>query len=73
MQGDIHLITVAGKGLIDAVPVGQVRTWEKDFREALRLKHADALATVTQTGKLSDETAAVFEQEATDLASKYAG
>ncbi len=73
VEEQVAVIYVAGKGLIDAVPVGQVRTWEKDFREALRLKHADALATVTQTGKLSDETAAVFEQEATDLASKYAG
>ncbi|PAP78352.1 F0F1 ATP synthase subunit alpha [Rubrivirga marina] len=69
----VAVIYVAGKGLIDEVPVAQVRAWEKDYREALRLKHADALTSVVDTGKLSDEAASAFEQEATDIAAKYAG
>ena len=68
----VAVIYVAGQGLIDAVPVAQVRAWEKEYREALRLKHADVLATVASTGNLTDEAKAAFEQEATDLAARYA-
>ena len=67
----VAIIYVAGKGLIDQVPVEQVRAFEKDFREALRLKHADVLTAVATTGKLSDEATAAFEQEAADLSARY--
>ncbi|WP_420456657.1 F0F1 ATP synthase subunit alpha [Rubrivirga sp.] len=69
----VAIIYVAGKGLIDDVPVEQVRAFEKDFREALRLKHADALASVAATGGLTDQATAAFEQEAADLSARYAG
>jgi F-type H+-transporting ATPase subunit alpha len=68
----VAVIYVAGKGLIDAVPVAQVRAWEKDYREALRLKHADLLSSVATSGTMSDEAASTFEQVATDVAAKYA-
>ena len=67
----VAIIYVAGQGLIDDVPVEQVRAFEKDFREALRLKHADVLTAVATTGKLSDEATAAFEQEAADLSARY--
>ena len=67
----VAVIYVAGEGLIDAVPVEKVREWEGQYREALRLKHADLLASVATTGKLSDEAKAAFGQEATDLAASY--
>ncbi len=69
----VAIIYVAGQGLIDDVPVDQIRAFEADFREALRLKHADALASVAATGKLTDEATAAFEQEAADLSARYAG
>ena len=69
----VAVIHVAGEGLIDAVPVDRVREFENDFREALRLKHSAALASVADTGKMSDEARMAFEREATDLASKYGG
>ena len=72
VEEQIAIIYVAGKGLIDEVPVADVRAFEADFREALRLKHADALASVTRGG-LTDEAVAAFEQEAQDLSAKYAG
>ena len=59
------------QALLDDVPVEQVRAFEKDFREALRLKHADVLTAVATTGKLSDEATAAFEQEAADLSARY--
>ncbi len=71
VEEQIAIIYVAGQGLIDDVPVSEVRTFEKEFREALRLKHADALASVV-SGGLTDEAVAAFTQEAQDLSAKYA-
>ena len=72
VEEQVAIIYVAGQGLIDSVPVNRVREFEKEFREALRLKHADALASVRQTGQLTDEGTAAFEQEAADLSARYA-
>ena len=72
VEEQIAIIYVAGKGLIDGVPVGRVREFEREFREALRLKHADALGSVRTTGTLTDEATAAFEQEARDLSARYA-
>ncbi|MFN3597118.1 MAG: F0F1 ATP synthase subunit alpha [Rubricoccaceae bacterium] len=72
VEEQVALIYVAGQGLIDEVPVARVAAFEAEYREALRLKHADVLASVVQTGNLSDEAAAVFAQEARDVAARYA-
>ncbi len=72
VEEQVAIIYVAGKGLLDQVPVNRIREVEAEFREALRLKHPDALATVTASGKLTDEAVAAFEQEAADLSAKYA-
>jgi len=71
VEEQVALIYVAGKGLIDAVPIADVKAFEAEFREALRLKHADALASVVSTGELTDAAVAAFEQEANDLAARY--
>ena len=71
VEEQVALIYVTSKGLIDAVPVADVKAFEAEFREALRLKHADALASVVETGELTDEAVAAFEQEANDLAARY--
>ena len=73
VEEQIAIIYVAGKGLIDGVPVPRVREFEREFREALRLKHADALGGVRTAGKLTDEATAAFEQEAADLVARHAG
>src|SRR5690606_5623068 len=72
VEEQVAIIYVAGQGLLDAVPVGEIKAFEASFREALRLKHADALASVARTGQLTDEAVAAFEQEARDLAASYA-
>ncbi|MDT0630392.1 F0F1 ATP synthase subunit alpha [Rubrivirga litoralis] len=72
VEEQIAIIYVAGQGLIDAVPVPRVREFEREFREALRLKHAEALASVRLSGKLTPEGTAAFEQEAADLTARYA-
>ena len=58
---------------MDAVPVSKIKAWESDYREALRLKHRDTLDSLVASGTLSDEITSVFEQEATDIASRYTG
>ena len=71
VEEQVAIIFVAGQGFIDDVPVAKVREFEAQFREALRLKHADVLASVITDGKMSDEAASTFEREAKDLAASY--
>ena len=72
VEEQVAVIHAASKGLLDAVPVGRIREFEAEYREALRLKHADALAQILRDGKMADETVTAIEQEATDLAAGYA-
>jgi len=58
---------------VDAVPVARMRDFERDFREALRLKHADVMAGMRASGAMSDEAAAAIAQEARDVAATYTG
>ncbi|MDX1438556.1 MAG: F0F1 ATP synthase subunit alpha [Rubricoccaceae bacterium] len=71
VEEQVAVIYVAGKGLIDSVPVSNIKQFEAEYREALRLKHADALASITKTGALTEEAVAAFEQEAKDIAANY--
>ncbi|MEM1055074.1 MAG: F0F1 ATP synthase subunit alpha [Bacteroidota bacterium] len=67
------VIYAAGQGLVDDVPISNIKAWETDYREALRLKHRDTLDALLASGKLSDEITSVFEQEARDIATRYTG
>ena len=67
VEEQVAIIYVAGKGLLDSVPVARIREFEAEYREALRLKHGSALASVAASGALTDEAVAAFEQEAADL------
>ena len=73
VEEQVAVIHVASKGLLDAVPVVQMRAFEAEYREALRLKHAGVLADIVSSGTVSDATAAAIEQEATDIAASYGG
>ena len=72
VEEQVAVIHAASKGLLDEVPVARMREFEAEYREALRLKHADALAQILRDGKMADDTVAAIEQEATDLAAGYA-
>ncbi len=71
VEEQVAIIYVAGQGLLDDVPVDKIRAFERDFRERLRTKHADVLASIRSTGKMSDEAAAALRRETDDLASVY--
>jgi F-type H+/Na+-transporting ATPase subunit alpha len=69
VEEQVAIIYVATKGLLDDVGAHDVKKFEADFIERLRLKHADVLAGIRETGKTSDEAAEVLTQTARDLAS----
>ena len=71
VEEQVAIIYVAGKGLIDQVPVERVREFEAEYRERLRLSEPDTLASIVQTGKVSDEAGDVLARTATDLAAGY--
>ncbi len=71
VEEQVAIIYVAGQGLLDKVPVDRIRAFEKEFRERLEMKHADALASIRTTGTMSDEVAETLRKVATDLADLY--
>ncbi len=73
VEEQVAVLYVANEGLVDTVPVGRMRDFERDFREALRLKHTDVMSAIRQSGAMSDEAAAAIAQEARDVAATYAG
>ncbi len=72
VEEQVAIIFAATQGLLDAVPVERVRAFEKEYRERLGMKHAAVLASIRETGKMSDEAADVLRREALDLADLYA-
>ncbi len=54
---DQVLSIMAGvRGILDAIPVGQVRRFDAELRAFLHDKHADALETIRATGELDEAT-----------------
>ncbi|ARA94334.1 MAG: F0F1 ATP synthase subunit alpha [Bacteroidetes bacterium] len=72
VEQQVAIIYVATQGLLDRVPAGKVRQFEKELIERLTLQHGEALASIRTTGVMSDEVAATIRKEAEDLADLYA-
>ena len=72
VEQQVAILYAATQGLIDPVPVGKVRQFERELLERLTLQHAGALAEIRTSGKMSDEVAATIRREAEDLADLYA-
>ncbi|MBC5775821.1 F0F1 ATP synthase subunit alpha [Pontibacter sp. KCTC 32443] len=66
----VAIIYCATNGLLDDVPVTEVRTFEKDFQRTMRAQHQDTLNALL-AGKLDDETTGVIRQVARELSAKY--
>jgi F-type H+/Na+-transporting ATPase subunit alpha len=73
VEEQIAIIHVATKGLLDAIPVDRVREFEAGYLERVRMKHPEHLASIRQTGQMSDDVLEVFEREARDLATTFTG
>jgi F-type H+-transporting ATPase subunit alpha len=70
VEKQIAIIYVGTKGLIQRVPVNQVKAFEKDYLTVLEAKHADTLVAL-KAGKYTDEIEAVLTKVAKEVADKY--
>jgi F-type H+-transporting ATPase subunit alpha len=70
VEKQIAIIYVGTKGLIQRVPVNQVKAFEKEFLTVLEAKHADTLVAL-KAGKYTDEIEAVLTKVAKEIADKY--
>jgi F-type H+/Na+-transporting ATPase subunit alpha len=71
IEEQIAIIFVATQGVLDAVPVDDVRRFESEYLERLRMKHPEEMASVRQSGQMSDEVSQLFLTVARDLATTY--
>lgn len=67
VEEQVAVMYVAGKGAIDEIPLDRIPEFESKYREALRLQHADVLASVAESGTLSDEAMELFDRIAADI------
>jgi F-type H+/Na+-transporting ATPase subunit alpha len=70
VEEQVAIIYCATNGLLDDVPVNEVRAFEKDFLRTMRAQHQDTLDALL-AGKLDDETTGVLKRVAKDLSSRY--
>lgn len=70
VEEQVAMIHVSTKGLIDKVPVNQVRQYETDLMNLLRDQHADVLQKL-KAGKYDDAITSELEKAAKEVALKY--
>ncbi|MHA6250143.1 F0F1 ATP synthase subunit alpha [Pontibacter sp. CAU 1760] len=70
VEEQVAMIYCATNGLLDDVPVSEVRAFEKDYLRTLRAQHADTLNGL-RAGKLDDQIIATLKQVAKELSAKY--
>jgi len=70
VEKQIAIIYVGTKGMIQNVPLNQVKAFETEYLNYLEAKHADVL-TALKAGKYSDELTDVLSKVAKEIASKY--
>jgi len=70
VEEQVAMIYCATNGLLDDVPVNEVRTFEKDFLRTMRAQHQDTLNALL-AGKLDDETTGVLRRVSKELSARY--
>ncbi len=71
VENQVAIIYVATQGFLDSIPAARVKSFEQEFLERMSLRHADAMATVRQSGIVSDEVEAALKKEAEELVALY--
>ena len=66
MEDQVAIIYCATNGLLDEVPVNEVRTFEKEFQRTMNAQHRDVLDAL-RAGKLDDNDHRHHEQVASEL------
>ena len=70
VEDQVAIIYCATNGLMDNVPVSEVRNFEKEFTRNMNAQHADVLAGL-KAGKLDDNITNTIKQVAREVSSKY--
>jgi len=70
VEDQVAMIYCCTNGLLDNVPVEEVRNFERDFSVTMRTQHADALNSL-KAGKLEDSAINAIKQTAKDLSARY--
>jgi F-type H+-transporting ATPase subunit alpha len=70
VEKQVAIIYLGTKGLLNKVPVDQIKAFEVEFLNFMDAKHRDVLDTI-RAGKLTDEVTATIEKVGAELASKY--
>ncbi len=71
VEEQIAAIFVGSEGLLDAVETRDIRRFESELVDNLRMRQPQALAGIRETGTLSDETKAAFRSESERLVKLY--
>ena len=71
VEEQIAIIFVGSEGLLDAVPVSDIKRFEAEFVSNLRTRQSAALAAIRDTGRLSEEAKHAFREEAKRLVALY--
>ena len=61
VEEQVASIWIGTSGSIDDVPVADVRRFEKEFISFLKTDHSGVLASIRETGQLSDDTVTAFK------------
>lgn len=70
VEAQIAIIFAGSKNLLREVPVANVKAFEADYIETLRLNHAETLATL-KSGALTDEVIETLTQVATEVVKRH--
>ncbi len=70
VEEQVAMIYCATNGLLDEVPVTEVRAFEKDYLRALRAQHTDVLDAL-RAGKLDDQITGTLKQVAKEVSANY--
>lgn len=70
VEDQIAILYCGTKGLLQKVPVNQIKKFEKDFLNMMNDQHKDVLGEL-KAGKLTDNATSTLEKVCADLASQY--
>ena len=71
VEDQIAIIYCGTKNLLKDVPVDKIRTFEVEFLDYMRNKHADTMASL-KAGKYTDAETSVIESAAAEMTARYA-
>jgi F-type H+-transporting ATPase subunit alpha len=70
VEDQVAMIYCCTNGLLDKVPVSEVRNFEKDFTRTMNAQHKESL-NLLKAGKLEDSVIADIKKVAKELSSRY--